>query len=52
MISSLIPRALTTPDFEPVGWRFLPTGEDLVEVAVMRECKRDPVTGIHKGFYT
>lgn len=37
---------------ETEGWGSFPTDEGAVEVAVVKQRHRDPVTGSHKAVYT
>jgi hypothetical protein len=37
---------------ETEGWKSFPTDEGAVEVAVVKQRHRDPVTGSHKAVYT
>jgi hypothetical protein len=52
MASKLVSQNHDDPRYETVGWRFFPASGGAVEVAVVRQCQRNPVTGFHKAVYT
>lgn len=51
MTSILVSETHDVPVSETVGWRFFRNGEGAVELAVVRQCKRDTVTGFHQAIY-
>ncbi|KAH0332858.1 hypothetical protein KCU81_g10026, partial [Aureobasidium melanogenum] len=52
MTSDLVPQSRCFPQSETVGWMFFPAGQGAVKAVVIRECKKNPVTGFHKAEYT
>ena len=51
MTSILVSETHDVPVSETVGWRFFRSDEGAVELAVVRQCKRDTVTGFHQAIY-
>ena len=52
MTSDLVPQSRCFPQSEAVGWILFPAGQGTVKAVVLRECKKNPVTGFHKAEYT
>ncbi|KAH0029367.1 hypothetical protein KCU78_g3368, partial [Aureobasidium melanogenum] len=52
MTSDLVSQNQRFPQSETVGWMFFPAGHGVVKAVVIRECKKNPVTGFHKAEYT
>ena len=52
MTSDLVPQSRCFPQSEAVGWILFPAVQGTVKAVVLRECKKNPVTGFHKAEYT